>query len=108
MVFVGIGSLLAQIVVYFSMGNIKMDSNILIIVWVICVLICLPVVGFMFFVIGLGIFHLVLKCKGKTTREYLKKKADDGIKDKGYGGRNDWFSTTPSFLDYEFAVTKKQ
>jgi len=57
----------------------------------------------MFFVLGLGIFHLFLKCTGKTTREYLKKK--DKVTSYAFVD-NDWCRSTPSFLDFGYKINE--
>ena len=75
--------------------------------WVMCIIlgqVLLPIIGFMFFVTGLGLFHLIQKCKGKTTREYLKNKE----KVLGDGIGNDWFSCTPSFLKFSMVISKEK
>lgn len=75
--------------------------------WIICVilgLVMIPIIGFMFFVTGLGIFHLFIKCRGKTTREFLKNK--DNVLGDGIG--NDWFNWTPSFLKFSMIVSEEK
>ena len=57
----------------------------------------------MFFVLGLGIFHLFLKCTGRTTREYLKKK--DKVIPYAFVD-NDWCRFTPSFLDFGYKINE--
>jgi len=58
----------------------------------------------MLFVTGLSIFHCVLKCKGKTTREYLKNR--DKVVGKGIS--NDWFKSSPSIMDYRYKMTEEK
>lgn len=58
----------------------------------------------MLFVTGLSIFHCILKCKGKTTREYLKNR--ETVVGKNIS--NDWFKNTPSFMNYSYQITEQQ
>lgn len=47
------------------------------------------------------IFHIILRCKGKTTREFLKKRVVEDDPDKE---GNDCFYSTPSYLDFRSLV----
>jgi len=106
-VLINISSLIGQVVVAFTMGgNSPVSNKTMMTVWIVCGVICLPIVGFFLFVIGLGIFHLVLKCKGQTTRELLKKK--DGAKVIGKDVGFDWIKSTPVFINYKAEVSEEK
>ena len=51
--------------------------------------------------LGFFIFHIFLRCKGKTTREYLKNRS---TKQDEHKETNDCFYTTPSYLDFRSLV----
>jgi len=54
---------------------------------IVCIAVCILVGSFFIFVFFLGIFHLILKCFGKTTRECLKKKKVEDCRDEIVGDK---------------------
>lgn len=106
---VDIITLVAQVVLFMMKVGEKDDDKgvsdtVKIVFIVLGGITALPVIGFLFFVLGLGIFHLFLKCQGKTTREYLKKK--EHVVGENIG--NDWFKNTPPFLDYQYQLDSSE
>lgn len=65
-VFAGAGLTLAQ----FS-GNDSLDEPL---VWAMAILVGVPTAAMVIGVVGLGLFHLVLICRGRTTKEMLTGK----------------------------------
>ena len=63
-----------QAYVFFQQKSSSTDKTAFIVISVIIGTILVPIVGFMFLVFVLGAFHLFLKCIGKSTTEFLKKK----------------------------------
>ena len=92
-----------QAAVFFQQKSSSTDKTALIVVSVIIGTVLLPIVGFMFFVCGLGIFHLFLKCIGKSTREFLKKK--DKVIPYTFV-ENDWCRFTPSLINFNYEVSE--
>ena len=87
-----------------SHAFLSICQQFLIICGVIGVVICLPIVGFLLFVIGLSCFHMYIKMRGKTTREFLKKK--ESVMGDKLG--NDWFKFNPPFLNYSYKLSSEQ
>lgn len=69
--------------------------------YVVCALMIMVIVP----IIGLGIFHIILKFKGKTTREFLKK---DSVVSGDKKEKNDWLSMTPSWLKFRDLVEQSK
>lgn len=52
----------------------------------------------------LAMFHMLLKVRGKTTKEFLKKRE---VKYEEYEERNDIFSSSPAFIDYRRIINEE-
>lgn len=50
---------------------------------------------------------MCMKCQGKTTREWCKKKEVTGNL-QGEDSKNDWFTCTSPFLNYAYGMSLDQ
>lgn len=99
MVVVNLINFIVQIIVFFTVDG-SGSTAVLVIVLVIGI----PMGILLLVLIGFGCFHLFLTLKGKTTREYLKKK--NTSKEEGEDlPDNEWFTYSAPFVDYSYKLT---
>lgn len=112
LVFIDICTLMLQVAYYFMFSNGKdtLSSTALLTIEIVCGIILTPVGGFFIFVFFLGIFHLALKCCGKTTKECLKQKPAVEYKEEIIGQKIsfDWCKVSPVLMNYSHDITDEE
>lgn len=96
MVVVNLLYFIVQVIIFFAADG---SSNTAVIV--VAGVVGIPMGILLLVLVGFGVFHVVLACRGKTTREFLKHKA--GSKDKHHD--NEWFTFSPPLVDYSYRLT---
>lgn len=79
-------------------------NNIVLIV-IICVF-GIPIGILALVLFGFWVFHCVLRCRGQTTREYLKRKERKTSEFSRQFSKNEWFDYTPPLLEYGYVLTQ--
>ena len=92
-----------QAAVFFQYKSSSTDKTTLIVISVIIGTVLLPIIGFLFFVCGVGAFHLFLVCIGKSTIEFLNEKKK--IKTNAFI-ENDWCRSTPSLINFNYMINE--
>jgi hypothetical protein len=98
MVVVNLIYFIVQIIIFFTVEG----SGSTAVIVIVCV-VGIPMAILLLALIGFGLFHLFLVLKGKTTREFLKKKetvgGDEELPD------NEWFTYSKPYVDYSYKLT---
>lgn len=107
MVVISMIYLIVQIIIFYTIkSDDSTDSPSTTVIVIICV-VGIPIGILLLTLIGFCTFHLWLTCRGKTTREFIKKRIRPTDSDQGDIQENEWFTVSRPYINYSYKLTEE-